>query len=252
MNNIINKKIEKAHNEWIAALDAIEYPIFMHDREFRVLRCNLAYQQHAGRPFKEIIGRPYYELFPKNDGPMHHCLEALEHPTEKGSEEEVQVDSRFFFSRGVIIKDDEGNYLYSLHILKDITEQRHIEQALRESEEKFRSLVESTSDWIWEVNTEGLFTYVSPRVTELLGYTQKEILGTSPFDLMPFDEAEQMREIFQELLQTQVPIKALQNVNLCKDGTLITLETSGVPFFDADGVLAGYRGIDRDITKRIL
>ncbi len=140
---MINKKIEKAHNEWIAALDAIEYPIFMHDREFRVLRCNLAYQQHAGRPFQEIIGRPYYELFPKNDGPMHHCLEALEHPTEKGSEEEVQVDGKFFFSRGVIIKDDEGNYLYSLHILKDITEEKYHEDRLRESESRYRTLFET-------------------------------------------------------------------------------------------------------------
>lgn len=146
MNDIREETIAKityAHQEWIAALDAIEYPIFIHDKEFRILRCNLAYQQHAGLPFQEIIGRPYYELFPKNDGPMHHCSAAIEHPTDEGSEEEVQVGESFFFSRGVIIKDNEGNYLYSLHILKDITEEKYQGDRLRESEARYRTLFET-------------------------------------------------------------------------------------------------------------
>jgi PAS domain S-box-containing protein len=138
-----NKQIEKAYDEWLAALDAVEYPIFIHDKEFRILRCNRAYQQYAGRPFKEIIGRPYYEFFPKNDGPMRHCSEALEYPSDKGSEEEFRVDEKIFYSRGVIINDDQGNYLYSLHILKDITEEKYHEDKLRKSEEQYRTLFET-------------------------------------------------------------------------------------------------------------
>ncbi|MDD5117947.1 MAG: PAS domain S-box protein [Sulfuricurvum sp.] len=245
------KEVEKALNEWVDALDAIEYPIFMHDREFRILRCNRAYQLHAELPFQEIIGRPYYELFPKNDGPMHHCLEALECSDDEGSEEEIQVDERFFFSRGVIIKDDNGNYLYSLHILKDVTEQRKIEQALRESEGKFRALVESTSDWIWEINAKGLYTYISPRVEELLGYTPEEVLGKSPFDFMTPEEVERIGDEFQKIIADCAPLNTLQNVNRCKDGTLKILETSGLPFFNEQGDFLGYRGIDRDVTARI-
>ncbi len=143
MSKTTDKIIEHAHQEWIAALDAIEYPIFIHDKEFRILRCNLAYQQHAGRAFQEIIGRPYYEFFPKSDGPMRHCSAALEHPSDKGSEEEVQVDGRLFFSRGVIIKDDQGNYLSSLHILKDITEEKYQKDRLQKSEEQYRTLFET-------------------------------------------------------------------------------------------------------------
>ncbi|MDD2784345.1 MAG: PAS domain S-box protein, partial [Sulfuricurvum sp.] len=244
-------QIEKALTEWVDALDAIEYPIFMHDRTFRVLRCNRAYREHAGLPFQEIIGRPYYELFPKNDGPMHHCLEALECTSEDGSEEEVQVNERLFFSRGVIIKDDNGNYLYSLHILKDITEQRKIEQALRESEEKFRSLVESTSDWIWEINADGFYTYVSPRVKDLLGYSPEEVLGKSPFEFMPREEIERISGEFLKIIADHAPLNALQNTNRCKDGTFKILETSGLPYFNEQGAFLGYRGIDRDITARI-
>jgi len=380
MEMAINDQIEHAHQEWLCALDAISSPIFLHDREFRILRCNKAYSDIAGIPYSEIIGRRYYEIFPKNNGPMPHCSEALENPqSSSGSDEEVQVEDRLFHSKGFIIKDETDNYLYSLHILEDITEQRKVERALRESEEKFRSittsaqdailmmddegkitywneaaikifgyseneaigkslhalltperflaahhkgfeeykktgdgpavgktlelaalrrdgsefpielslsvvmiegkrsaigiirdiserkitqellrqsegkfrsLVESTSDWIWEVDTQGIYTYVSPRVTSLLGYEPHELLGKSAFDLMPPDEAKRLSDEFNLLLKSRKAVVALENANICKDGSIKILETSGVPYFNDKGEFSGYRGIDRDITDR--
>ncbi|OHD81417.1 MAG: hypothetical protein A3D90_10215 [Sulfuricurvum sp. RIFCSPHIGHO2_02_FULL_43_9] len=248
----INTKIEYAYQEWLYALDAISSPIFLHDKEFRILRCNKAYSKYAGIPYSEIIGRLYYELFPKSDGPLPHCTEALEDPLSEGSEEDVKIDDKLFHSKGFIIKDERGNYLYSLHILEDITEQRQIEQALRESEEKFRMLVESTSDWIWEVDQNGNYTYVSPSVQTLLGYTPEEVLGKSPFDFMPPDEAQRLSSGFKKLVADHTALTTLENTNVCKDGSTKTLETSGLPFFNEQGEFAGYRGIDRDITERKL
>lgn len=127
---------------------------------------------------------------------------------------------------------------------------KRAEVALRESEEKFRGLVESTSDWIWEINSKGIYTYASPKIEEILGYSQKEVVGKTPFDLMPPDESEQLIKIFFDLIRKSEPFMALENVNLHKDGRRIVLETSGVPFFDAAGNVIGYRGVGRDITKR--
>lgn len=245
-------KITYAHQEWLCALDAISSPIFLHDKEFRILRCNKAYSHYVGIPYSEIIGRKYYELFPKNDGPLPHCSEALENPLSEGSEEDIQIDNKLFHSKGFIIKDDQGQYLYSLHILEDITEQRQVEQALRESEEKFRSLVESSGDWIWEVDRNGLYTYASPRIESLLGYVPQEVLGKTPFDFMPPEEAQRLGSGFQKLVSDHAVITTLENINLCKDGTIKILETSGRPYFDEKGDFAGYRGIDRDITERKL
>ncbi|MDA3971414.1 MAG: PAS domain S-box protein [Desulfobulbaceae bacterium] len=121
---------------------------------------------------------------------------------------------------------------------------------LQESEEKFRTLVESTSDWIWEVDQSGRYTYVSPRVEALLGYKPEEILGKSPLDLMLPEEAQRVGKIFGEIIGKHLPLVSLENTNLHKDGRLVDLETSGVPFFDPNGEFAGYRGIDRDITER--
>lgn len=70
-------KVKEAHQEWMAALDAVEDLIFLHDKDFHVLRCNRAYQQCAGIPFNQIIGQPYYEVFPKTHAPLRHCLRAM-------------------------------------------------------------------------------------------------------------------------------------------------------------------------------
>ncbi|MDD2782265.1 PAS domain S-box protein [Sulfuricurvum sp.] len=499
-------KITFAHQEWLCALDAVSYPIFLHDKEFRILRCNKAYSQYVGIPYSEIIGQKYYELFPKNDGPLPHCTEALEDPLSEGSEEDIQIEDKIFHSKGFIIKDPEGHYLYSLHILEDITDKRQIEQALRESEakfrtittsaqdailmmddkgeisfwneaavktfgytekeaigkslhalltperflaahyqgfehfkqtgegpaigktlelaalrkdgtefpielslsvvmiegqrhaigvirditerkqvetllkeerdfsdrlvetapviililnpqgqiirfntymetlsgytldevkgkdwfttflpeadrvktkalflsaiddiqtqgnttiiltkegesraiewydktlktlqgnnigllaigldvterkknqellrqskEKFRALVESTNDLIWEIDQNGKYSYLSPSVETLLGYTPQEVLGKSPFDFMPPEESQRLGAVFQKLVSEQAPILTLENTNICKDGTIKVLETSGVPYFNEKGELSGYRGIDRDISER--
>lgn len=124
------------------------------------------------------------------------------------------------------------------------------EQALRESEAKFRALVESTSDWIWEIDEQAVYTYTSPQVYVLLGYRVDEVIGKTPFDLMPQDEAEQAKARFDALLKERKHFWLVENAFLHKDGRMVFLETSGAPSFDAQGMFRGYRGIDRDITER--
>ncbi len=131
-----------------------------------------------------------------------------------------------------------------------MVELKRTEESLRESEKRFRSLVETTSDWIWEVDENAVYTYVSPKIFSILGYEPEEVIGKTPFDLMPLDEARRIADIFNPLTAKHKPFMELENANLHKDGHLVILETSGVPFFDGKGVFRGYRGIDRDITKR--
>ncbi|MFW9940089.1 MAG: PAS domain S-box protein [Candidatus Thorarchaeota archaeon] len=135
--------------------------------------------------------------------------------------------------------------------IHDITDEKISEKKLRESEEKFRSLVETTSDWIWEVDKDGIYTYSNPQVKTVLGYEVDEIIGKTPFDLMPLDEAEKLLVLFQKAKDMRVPITNVKNKNFHKNGNLVTLETSGVPFFDKDGTIMGYRGIDRNITEKL-
>ena len=124
------------------------------------------------------------------------------------------------------------------------------DEALRESENRYRSLVETSSDWLWEVDANGRYTYASSKVHEILGYAPEEVVGRTPFDLMPEEEARRVGAIFAEIATERRPFSLLENVNLHRDGRRVVLETSGVPVFGPDGEFMGYRGMDRDITER--
>jgi len=149
-----------------------------------------------------------------------------------------------------LLRDDSGAVSGMIGYALDITQRRHTEEALRASEERFRNLVETTNDWIWEINQDAVYTYASPQARDVLGYEPDELLGKTPFDLMPPEEARRVADIFGPIAAQRRPFTALENTNRRKDGQLVILETSGVPFLDGAGNFRGYRGIDRDITER--
>jgi len=133
---------------------------------------------------------------------------------------------------------------------QDITNRKQADEVLKEAIDKFRALVETTHDFIWEVTADGFYSYCSPQIKDILGYRPDELLGKTPFEFMPLHEAKQAAKIFNNFVAHQAPFKALENIHLSKDGLEVVLETSGVPFFSTSGELQGYRGIDRDITER--
>ncbi|NTV13222.1 MAG: PAS domain-containing protein [Desulfobulbaceae bacterium] len=133
---------------------------------------------------------------------------------------------------------------------REMAERARAQAAQAANEARFRSLVEATPDWIWEVDETGRYTYVSPAVRQLLGYEPEELLGKSCFDFMPPAEAERVKPIFSSLAAETGQIVTVENVNLHRDGHKVILESTGAPFFADDGRLLGYRGVDRDVTER--
>ena len=137
---------------------------------------------------------------------------------------------------------------FILSILLKRNESRHAKEAAAR-ECRFQELVESTDAWIWEVDAGGVYTYSSSQVYKMLGYRPDEVIGTTLIDHMEEDEAEKMRTIFAKIVKERAKIVELENYNLHKDGHRVCLLTNGSPFFDDEGNLLGYRGIDKDITK---
>ncbi|TLY26297.1 MAG: PAS domain S-box protein, partial [Nitrospirae bacterium] len=124
------------------------------------------------------------------------------------------------------------------------------ELAFQKSEEWIRGLLETTSDWVWEIDEQAVFTYSSPNICHILGYQPEEVLGKTPFDLMPAEEARRDGGLFGTIVAARQSFSSIESVYLHKDGRPIVFECGGVPVFDGAGIFRGYRCIDRDITER--
>ncbi len=124
-------------------------------------------------------------------------------------------------------------------------QRRHIE-----SQRRFDDVARSTGEWIWEVDTQGKYTYASPAVEGILGYTPEEILDKHFYDLFHLDDREGVKDAAFKVFSRKESFSNFQNRNVHKDGHEVILETNGVPVLDNNGELLGYRGADRDITAR--
>jgi PAS domain S-box-containing protein len=147
-------------------------------------------------------------------------------------------------------RDANGNIFAVQIISQDITERRRAEEALRESEKRYRDLVETINEVIWEIDSDGVYSYLSPRVKDILGYEAKELLGEPFTDKMAPDEADHVFDIFMEIVTDPKPFMALETTPIRKDGFAVVIENSGKPFFSAERKLLGFRGVYRDITER--
>lgn len=164
--------IEKAHQEWLCALDAVPSPIFLHDQKFHILRCNKAYREYANLSYTEIIGRPYYEIFPKNDGPMPPCSRAMENPSEsEETDEEIFINGKFFQCRGYTIRNENADYLYSLHILEDITERKIAEASVKRINRTLKTLSAVNTALVRSKSEDELLKTVTDVITKQAGYS---------------------------------------------------------------------------------
>jgi diguanylate cyclase (GGDEF)-like protein/PAS domain S-box-containing protein len=132
----------------------------------------------------------------------------------------------------------------------DITDQKLAERQLRESERRFRDFAEAAGEYVWELDVDGRYTYVSRRVEQVLGYAPEELLGRRPVDFMPAGEAERVRDWFAEVTRTREAFRNLEHRSMSRTGSQVWQLVSGVPILDAEGRFVGHRGTALDITER--
>lgn len=141
--------IYKAKRDWECTFDAISDPIFIHDRGLKIVRANLAYIKAADLSFQEILGRPYYEVFPRMERPFLSCSRALRSHVQETEEITLADIGKTYLIKFFPIYDDSGNYRYSVHILEDVTEIRRSEERLKDEVDitsNLLSIAEATND----------------------------------------------------------------------------------------------------------
>jgi PAS domain S-box-containing protein len=206
----------------------------------------------ARRP-EDVVGRPMLDFVHPDSRPK--VIERVRAMTQLGEAVPVLTE-RFLRLDGssVNVEVAATPLLYQNRpaiqvVVHDITERMRAEAALRESEEKFRSFIETTADWVWTTDREGRHTYCNPAVERILGYPPEELVGRQAFTFIHPDDRARVVEQFGALVAEGRGWRDLVIRWLCKDGSTRFLESSAVPIIGADGKVVGYRGVDRDITE---
>ena len=218
---------------------------------------NDAYCRYFQARKEDLVGHIFIEGIPKDDREMIEDRIWLLSPSEPTITYEhtyiplssparlIQWTDRAMFDAG-------GKVIEYQSVGRDITDRLIAQNALKKSEERFRNIVESSTDIVWEADTKGIFTFVGGQVKASLGYDPEEVLGRTPFDFVPADQKDTFRDVIDRALGSDVPIADQEIEMLNREGKRVLLELDIFQMVDNNGEIIGIRGLARDVTERKL
>lgn len=131
---------------------------------------------------------------------------------------------------------------------RDISQRKRILDELARNEQRFKDFAGSSADWLWETDVAGVFRYVSPGVTHVLGYGAEELIGENQLNVLFANEEDNGRELIANRMERRQPYRELEFWTKSKNGDRVCLRLSGIPVFDAQQEFVGYRGAASNVT----
>jgi len=253
------KQAESALEEslrWMRGImDTVVDGIIAIDGSGTVLSFNAAAARIFGYGHDEVVGRNISLLMPspfsnEHDGYVKRYQASGEaHVIGVGRQlEGLRKDGRVFPLELAVTEMRDGDAVTFIGVVRDVTDRKKVEDALVESEQRFRDLAESASDWFWEIDAEQRFTYVSSRVRQVLGVGPSFFLGRAfnELGLACEDTAKWNKQ--QKAMAAQKPFRGFVFLQRLPTGAIKYVEMAGRPATDPTGAFQGYRGTASDIT----
>ncbi|MCD6152672.1 MAG: PAS domain S-box protein [Syntrophobacterales bacterium] len=223
--------------------------MYLVDKNCRFLFVNEHYRARLGREFEDIIGKPYSE-FHSEEGAKKFA-EKVASVFETGRpiqhENRSRRDNTCHLRTLSPVKNRDGKTTSVTVVSKDITELKQVEEVLRKSEEKYRSLVEDISEVIYSLDENAVITYVNPNVESIGGYSPSEIVGRRFTDFVYMGDIPDRMKAFQNAISGDN--KATEYRMLTKSGEIRWIRTNARPIIE-NGRVVGIRGVLIDITDR--
>jgi PAS domain S-box-containing protein len=198
--------------------------------------------------FSSFIHKDWHSIFYK------HYEKALTTKIKQACElQMIKKDGSSFHAHleSIVFQDSINNSIQLRMVIIDLTDRMLAERALQNSEQKFRSFIENTNDWVWEIDTSGLIRYSNPSILFILGYHANKLLNKNRLNFVYSEDREHILEIFTESILQQRGWNNKVSRWCHKDGSIRYLESNATPIIDDAGQIQGFRGISRDITVRI-
>ena len=253
-------KIRQQNELLMNVISTIPHSVFWKNTESEYLGCNENFARDADlKSTADIVGKTDYDFAwsrEQTDFYRKCDREVMSSGTALSNIEETQLQADgnqlTLLTSKVPLSDTDGKITGILGVYINITERKEMENALKQSEERFYDTAANAGEWIWETDNEGRYIYSSPAVENILGYKPQEMLEKHFYDLFLPDKREEHKKAALEIFSRKGSFRNFLNQNIHKDGHIVMLETSGIPHVDSEGRLLGYRGVDRNITDREL
>ena len=250
------RKSEKKYRELVQNANSV---ILRVNTEGKITFFNEYGQRFLGFEENEIIGKPVVgTIVPEQDsagqdlGSMFQQL--IQDPERYRNNENENIrknGERIWVAwANKAICDESGKIVEILSIGNDITERKNATEALQESEEKYRNILENIAEGYFELDIAGNLTFFNSSLPKITGHTEEELKGLSYKEYTNPETADKMFHVFNKIFETGKPTGIVDfEINL-KDGRTITIDLTAAPIKDSDGQISGFRGLMRDVSER--
>ncbi len=252
----IEEQLRRERNFVAAVINTVDALIIVLDTEGRIVQFNRACESISGYESFETRGRFVWDFLlpPEEVAAVQAAFADVRAQTLSGTFTNHWLTrdgrKRLIEWSNTVLSDADGKIEYVIGTGIDVTEERAALEALRVSEERFRTIVENANDIIYLLDDDGVFRYVSPNWTQWLGHEVAEVVGQPFSDFVHPDDRQLCQECFIQILTSQRRLSGIEHRVRHKNGSYRWHNTSASPLPSASGRSSQYVGISHDVTER--
>ncbi len=251
--------LKRERNFVSAVLDTVGALVVVLDTKGRIVRFNRTCEQVTGYKFAEVKDKPFWDIFliPEEVKKVKGIFKELKagHFPNKAENYWVTKDGvhRLIVWSNTALIDEDGAVDFIIGTGIDITEHREIEQALQESEKKYRELVESANSIIMRWDQNGYITFFNKYAQDFFGYKEKEILNKNVMEtIVPETDSagRDLRAMIEDIERNPSKYVSNENENIKKSGERVWITWTNKPIYDEEGSMKEILSIGKDDTER--
>ena len=238
-------------------IDNVPDRIYAKDTQSRFIIGNVATVRRMGlASLEELVGKSDFDLLPRALAEQTYADEQtiIQSGQPIINREEPMDDpdnpTRWNLATKVPLRDNQGKIIGIVGMGREITERKQVEEALRENEEKYRTILENMEDGYYEVDIDGNLAFFNDSLCRLYGYSKDELMGMNYRQYMDDETAKAVYQVYNTVYRTGNPARAFDWQVIRKDGTRRFVEVSISLMRGPTGKPVGFRGTIRDITER--